>query len=505
MILDSKLVSKINNMASHLPILSIAQMRELDKRTIVEDLPLLTLMENAGRSAFEFYLEKWDDSPMHLMVGKGHNGADGIVMGRWAAAHGLNVTIYGNKDNLGEIGEIQWRLARKEGAKWSRKTPEKLGDKNGIIVDCLLGTGAKGAPRKSSSQWISGANKAQFKGRMALDSPSGIDMDDGSKKGVAFKADLTVTFAYLKPGLLLNQGRKHSGEVCIAYIGIPTKLDFKPMGYMPNRESIKEMLIDFPADGHKGTAGRLGIWAGSDKYPGAARLAMEGALRSGTGVIHWIGQSNDIPPEIIQEKKLANEIAKIDAWAIGPGLGRSSKTVKTLKSQLKKITCPTVVDADALNAFSGKGDPEKRLKALGSEIGERVLTPHHAEAANLLCGDLKKLESNRIEATKEISNMSGATTLLKGSPTLISKGNNPIFFIDSGNKNLATGGSGDVLSGLIGGLLSQKINPLDSAIIGSWIHGRAGSIIAENGTPRQSVSASDIAESIKSAWMELNV
>ncbi len=492
-------------MASHLPILSIAQMRELDKRTIVEDLPLLTLMENAGRSAFEFYLEKWDESPIHLMIGKGHNGADGIVMGRWAAAHGLNVTMYGNKDDLEEVGKIQWRLAKKEGARWSKKTPEKLGDKNGVIVDCLLGTGAKGVPRKPTSEWISAANKAIFKGRMSLDAPSGIDMDDGSKKGIAFKAELTVTFAYLKPGLLLNPGRKYSGEICIAYIGIPSKLDFKPMGYMPNRESIKEMLVNFPIDGHKGTAGRLGIWAGSNKYPGAARLAMEGALRSGAGVIHWIGESNDIPPEIIQEKKLANEIKKIDAWTIGPGLGRSSKTIKTIKSQLKKLKCPTVIDADGLNAFSGKENPEKRLKGMGSDIGKRVITPHHSEAANLLCGNIKKLEEDRLGGVKAISQMSGTTTLLKGSPTLISEGNNPIFFIDSGNKNLATGGSGDILSGLIGGLLAQKIKPLDSAIIGSWIHGRAGSIIAENGTPRQSVSASDIAESIKSAWMELNV
>ena len=104
-------------MASHLPILSVTQMRELDKRTVVEDIPLLTLMENAGRSAFEFYLEKWDDSPMHLMIGKGHNGADGIVMARWAAVHGINATLYGQKNELGKIAKIQWRLAEKEGVK----------------------------------------------------------------------------------------------------------------------------------------------------------------------------------------------------------------------------------------------------------------------------------------------------------------------------------------------------------------------------------------------------
>ncbi len=108
---------KIKDMASHLPILSVTQMRELDKRTVVEDIPLLTLMENAGRSAFEFYLEKWDDSPMHLMIGKGHNGADGIVMARWAAVHGVNATLYGQKDELGEIAKIQLRLAERGGVK----------------------------------------------------------------------------------------------------------------------------------------------------------------------------------------------------------------------------------------------------------------------------------------------------------------------------------------------------------------------------------------------------
>ena len=496
---------KIKDMASHLPILSVTQMRELDKRTVVEDIPLLTLMENAGRSAFEFYLEKWDDSPMHLMIGKGHNGADGIVMARWAAVHGVNATLYGQKDELGEIAKIQLRLAEKEGVKWSKKDPENLGDKNGVVVDCLLGTGTKGKPKEPYSKWISAANKAAFKGRMALDSPSGINMDNGSKEGVAFQDDLTVTFAYLKPGLLLNPGRKYSGEICIAYIGIPTKLDFKPMGYMPNKDSIKNMLLDFPKDGHKGIAGRLGLWAGSKKYPGAARLAMEGALRSGVGVVHWIGESKDAPPEIVQETGLASKIRKMNAWAIGPGLGRGQEVKKTIKSQLQEIKCPTVVDADALTAFSGKKNPEKRLQGLGSSISERIITPHHSEAAGLLCGDIKKIESDRVGAAKAISQISQAITLLKGSPTLISSQNEPIFFIDSGNENLATGGSGDVLSGLIGGLLAQQIKPLEATIIGSWIHGRSGSILAEKGIPRQSVSASDIAESIKLAWMELNV
>jgi len=498
-------VPKIKDMASHLPILSVTQMRELDKRTVVEDIPLLTLMENAGRSAFEFYLEKWDDSPMHLMIGKGHNGADGIVMARWAAVHGINATLYGQKNELGKIAKIQWRLAEKEGVKWSKKDYENLGDKNGVVVDCLLGTGTKGKPKESYSAWISAANKATFKGRMALDSPSGINMDDGSKEGVAFKADLTVTFAYLKPGLLLNPGRKYSGEICIAYIGIPTKLDFKPMGYMPNKSSIKNMLIDFPNDGHKGTAGRLGLWAGSKKYPGAARLAIEGALRSGVGVVHWIGESKDVPPEIVRETESISNVRKMNAWTIGPGLGRNATIAKTIKSQLQKINCPAVVDADALTAFSGKENPEKRLQGLGSSIGERIITPHHSEAASLLCGDVKRIESNRVEAVKTISQMSQAITLLKGSPTLISSKSEPIFFIDSGNENLATGGSGDVLSGLIGGLLAQTINPLHATIIGAWIHGRSGSILSEKGIPRQSVSASDIAESIKLAWMELNV
>ena len=129
-------------------------------------------MENAGRSAFEFYLEKWDDSPMHLMIGKGHNGADGIVMARWAAVHGVNATLYGQKDELGEIAKIQLRLAEKEGVKWSKKDPENLSDKNGVVVDCLLGTGIKGKPKEPYSKWISAANKAAFAVKQIVQSNS---------------------------------------------------------------------------------------------------------------------------------------------------------------------------------------------------------------------------------------------------------------------------------------------------------------------------------------------
>ncbi|MBC8515211.1 NAD(P)H-hydrate dehydratase [bacterium] len=477
-------------------VLDVVSMRRVDEETIANDLPLLALMENAGRSAWESYEEMWGGAPLHILVGPGHNGADGIVMARWAAIHGVSATLYGNRERLGEAGKTQWALAKKEGVLWSRDEPKSLGDPYGVVVDGLLGTGAKGQPRGDACRWIEGANRAPWLGRMALDAPSGVDMDTGHVEGVAFQADLTLTFAFLKPGLLLAPGAHFAGIVEVAYIGIPKLGVGTPFGWYHTPESIASLLPSFPSDGHKGTAGRVGVWAGSRTFPGAARLTVEGALRSGAGVVHWSGQG-EMPPEVIQEGALPSAIRPLDGWAIGPGLGRQEESLASIRDESSLLECPVVLDADGLTAFVGHEE------LLTSHKGERILTPHHAEGASLLCGDICQIERDRLGGVRALARRTGATVLLKGQPTLVAQGDLPIHFVGSGCPSLAHGGTGDVLAGLIAGLLAQGLPGLDAAICGAWLHGRAGSLWEEEGRPRESATASEIAPLIESAWKDL--
>lgn len=480
-----------------LPVLSVAAMRAVDAATIEEDLPLLALMENAGRAAFDAYRERWGLAPLHLLPGPGHNGADALVMGRIAAAHGVPVRCWGYKCDLGEVGEMQWRLAEREGAVWEERGLDAIGDREAVVVDGLLGTGTRGEPREKMASLVRAVNDAPYLGRLALDAPTGADMDTGAAPGVAFRADLTVAFAFLKPGLLLQPGAELAGEVRVAYIGISRHRAVDPAGWAVTPAAVAALLPPFPADGHKGTAGRVGVWAGSARFPGAARLALEGALRSGAGVVHWTGRG-EAPPEVIQEGAPPSGCRQgLDAWAIGPGLGSDDDALESIRGETSALASPAVLDADALAAWAG------RAGELAGHPAARLLTPHHAEAAALLGVGVPEVEADRPGACSRLAESSGQTVLLKGAPTLVAGPGRPVHYVGAGGPALAKGGTGDVLAGLAGGLLARGLDPLSAGVAAAWVHGRAGALWEAGGRPRETATASEVAPLIEAAWRDL--
>ncbi len=502
------------------PLSDAAAMRELDRHTI-ETLGVRgdLLMENAGRTVAEVALRAVGAGSAVVVCGTGNNGGDGFVAARHLHMLGIPVraALLGEASALRGDAAANLERAQRvgvpiEGGRW--RAPSA-----GVLVDAVFGTGLTRdveGEAAASIRRINASREARPQGLrvVAVDLPSGVDSDSGRRLGVAVRADTTVTFGLPKLGLALEPGRSLAGRVIVARIGI---VDSAPgvqvAAELWTRGGAGSRLPVRPADGHKGTFGHALIVAGSEGKTGAAALAAAGAARAGAGLVTIACPAglNDIleikcteamtaPVPDTSERALAASAedalvalaAERDAVGLGPGVGRGAETLKLVRALVARIDAPLAIDADALFAFAG--EPE----LLAGRSAPTVLTPHPGEAATLLGVSAADVNRDRVAAARRLAQLTDAVVLLKGAATVTASPAGRLVVNPSGGPALASGGTGDVLLGVLTGLLAQGVEATEAAGLAAFVHGHAADRIAR-GTGPSGLLATQLADAIPAA------
>lgn len=476
---------KLNRVSLPHSVFSADWVRQAERSAAQQaGLSLYELMERAGQAAFELARTTWPDTRHWLILcGHGNNGGDGYVVARLAAAAGLQVTLLAVEGERPLPDEAQtarqaWLASGGQIAASGSAWPENVD----LIVDALLGIGFASAPRAPYDALIETINRHHAP-VIALDIPSGLDAQAGTTPGVAVKAELTLCFVALKPGLLTGQARDCVGELHHSSLGLNDWLHKQtPLLERLDASQLSEWLKPRRPCSHKGEHGRLLVVGGDHGYAGAIRMAAEAALRSGAGMVRVLTHKQNISalltarPELMVQELTDSSLAQGESWAdvvvIGPGLGQGEWGKNALE-QLAHSDKPALWDADALNMLAI--NPQKRQN--------RVLTPHPGEASRLLNCSVADIESNRLLSARKLVQRYGGTVVLKGAGTVIASEEGELSIADVGNAGMASGGMGDVLSGIIGALLAQKFTLYPAACIGCVVHGAAADIVAdEQGT-----------------------
>lgn len=437
-------------------------------------LTLFELMLRAGEAAFDVARESWPFARHWLVLcGHGNNGGDGYVVARLAKAAGIHVTLLAQESDKplpeeAEQARDAWLNAggiiHSPAIIW----PEKVD----LIVDALLGTGLTQAPREPLAELIAHAN-AHSAPVLALDIPSGLLAQTGATPGAVISADRTVTFVALKPGLLTGKARDVTGRIHFNALGLDDWLATQeaPVQRFDNAQLAGWLAPRRPTS-HKGDHGRLVVIGGDRGTAGAIRLAGEAALRAGAGLVRVLTRSENIAPLLtarpelmvheLTPQSLDESLEWADVVVIGPGLGQAEWGKKALQ-KVENFRKPMLWDADALNLLAI--NPDKRHN--------RVITPHPGEAARLLGCSVAEIESDRLHSAQRLVKRYGGVAVLKGAGTVVAAEPDALGIVDAGNAGMASGGMGDVLSGIIGALLGQKLNPYDAACAGCVAHGAA--------------------------------
>lgn len=481
------------------------KMRAIDGEAIINrGIPGSELMENAGRGIAERIRDQILDEPENKKVivfcGKGNNGGDGFVVGRYLHQWGVDVTIYypTPSEKLSDDARLNYDRAIELNIKIHPiESIEQLPDtiEADYIIDAVFGTGFSGAPRGLLGALIEYINRQGIP-IIAVDCPSGLNVDTGAHEGAVVQAEYTYTLALPKIGMYYSPGRELSGIIEVVPIGIPDDVVeyFNIRENLITPELIESLLPRRKPDGHKGDFGKLFVLAGSTGLTGAAALAAIASARSGLGLV-TVGCPRTINP--ILEVKLTEamtyplpdvgrkgalakrglgevrkKIAENDAVIIGPGIGRHFETRDLIQRLVGSLEKPAIIDADGLNAFA------KDRGALTCEHTKYVLTPHPGEFRRLIDEDIPDNLYERFELIRKYTNKYNSVIVYKSSPTIIVDPGGQLFINPTGNHGMATGGTGDVLSGIIGSLLAQGVSPLGSALCGAYIHGLCGDIAA---------------------------
>jgi hydroxyethylthiazole kinase-like uncharacterized protein yjeF len=511
-------------------ILNSAQMRDADRRTI-EDIGIasLVLMENAGRqavAAMEAMYSDLADRHVGVLCGRGNNGGDGFVVARTLAQRGVAVSVFlvgrvadvrgdarTNLEILGRLGLTVVEIADSQA--WELHFAE-LTDCT-LVVDAIFGTGLN-APISGLIESIVADVNASGIPVVAIDLPSGLSADSHEPIGPSIEAGLTVTLAAPKLPLVLPPGEARAGDIVIADIGIPSEVIDAvegPRVELLTRASTRELVTPRAADSHKGDYGRVLIVAGSRGKTGAAHLSAVGALRSGAGlvtvatpgsclgVIASLGSEymtepldeaiNGLDPDGVDRLL---ELAR-DVVAVGPGLGQAEATRQFVRQLVDRATTPLVVDADGLNAFADEPD-----RLAGREGRDVIITPHPGEMARLVGMSTDEVQASRVEIARNFAVAHRVYVVLKGHRTLIATPDERVFINPTGNPGMATGGTGDVLTGMIAAWLAQLLDAEAACKLAVYLHGMAGDL-AEADEGEVSMTASDLAGHIGDAILEL--
>lgn len=514
-------------------VVTAEEMRQIDRKTIELGIPGHVLMERAGCAVARKIREIFEKKKTVIIAGGGNNGGDGIVVGRELFNAGWNVKVFLliREDKLSPDCRNQLRIVRKVGVPVEFRLVSEADLHGAIVVDALLGTGLNKSVEGQMAEVIGFLNRSGVP-VVSVDIPSGISSDNGQVMGVAVRADYTVTFGLPKRGHLLYPGAEYTGELIVENIGFPeeflTSDEIKVE--IPDAEWLRSLLPRRPRYSHKGDYGHVLIVAGSRGKTGAALMAAKACMRSGAGLV-TIGVPESLM-ELFQMRvteemtlplpdrgdgtlssKAWKEILdflskKADVLCLGPGIGVSGDTERLIMDILGSLNSPAVIDADAINSI-----PDLRL--LKECKAPLILTPHPGEMLRLInkrgllslgstVALLSDIEKDRIEVARSFSEETGVFLVLKGVPTVTAAPDGRAYINPTGNPGMSSAGAGDVLTGMIGALLGQGLEPLKSATLGVYLHGLSGDIAAgSKGEP--SLIASDIIEAIPEAFKRLTV
>ncbi len=527
------------------------QMRELDRRTIELGTPGLVLMERAGAGIVEHLLARFKRAAQRGVVvvcGRGNNGGDGFVVARLLRGRGYRcrTVLLGRRESLsGDARTNADRWVKRRGRIVELEQLDEDGAcaleqelaSAGVIVDGIFGTGLARPVEGLAAQVVAAINRAAAdasapasvpaagKGAprsrrparpsrpvvVAIDVPSGLDSDSGEVLGVAVRADLTVTLGAMKPGLVAPAGRGHVGEVALVDIGLAAEAfsALAPFGEAGDAPTLRPLVPPRPASSHKGTHGHVLVIGGARGKTGAAILCGRAALRGGAGLV-TVACADEVLPIVATStpELMTDPVARFspDEWrarlggeaaaVVGPGLGTSREAVELVRWLVASAELPLVIDADGLNALAGD---VARLR--GARHGV-VLTPHPGEMARLTGLSTAEVQARRIATARALARDTGAVVVLKGSGTITAAPDGRFTLNTSGGPLLGTGGTGDVLAGLIGSLVAQGLPPYDAARLGVFLHGSAGDRLAER-LGAAGLFASELADELPLARLAL--
>lgn len=458
------------------------------ERELMARLPEGALMQRAAAglaAACAEVLGRVYGSRVVLLVGSGDNGGDALYAGARLARRGAGVSavlLAPERTHAGGLAALRRAGGRVTGASGA----EELVERADLVVDGIVGIGGTGGLRPQAVPLAEAAERGRAV-VVAVDLPSGIEADSGEVRGRAVRADLTVTFGTHKPGLLVDPAREYAGSVRLVDIGL--SLPPEPELEALQHADVARLLPVPGAESDKYRRGVVGIAAGSGRYPGAAVLAVAGALRGGAGAVRYVGPAGrDVIarfPETLVSDRGPRHAGRVQAWVTGPGAGDDAATV----AEVLTADVPVLIDADGLRLAD--------VAAVRARRAPTLMTPHAGEAAALLGVEREEVESRRLSAVRELAERYRATVLLKGSTTLVAAaGGGPVRVNPTGTPWLATAGSGDVLSGLGGSLLAAGLSTVDAGSAAAYLHGLAGRLEAD-GAP---VGAQDVASGIGRAW-----
>ncbi|GHH78618.1 bifunctional NAD(P)H-hydrate repair enzyme [Streptomyces sulfonofaciens] len=480
------------------------------ERELMARLPEGALMQRAASglaAACAELLGRVYGSRVVLLVGSGDNGGDALYAGARLARRGAGVTALllaperthpgglaalraaGGSAREAAGGALDGRAAE-DGAVAAGVA--ELIRRADLVVDGIVGIGGSGGLRPAAVP-LAVLARASDAVVVAVDLPSGVEADSGEVRGEAVRADATVTFGTHKPGLLIDPAREYAGATRLVDIGLrphlPPTADLEALQHA----DVAALLPSPAAESDKYRRGVVGVAAGSARYPGAAVLAVSGALHGGAGAVRYVGPAGDAViarfPETLVSAGPPSKAGRVQAWVVGPGVGDDAGVV----DEVLASDVPVLVDADGLRLAD--------RAAVRARTAPTLLTPHAGEAAALLGTSREEVEAARLPAVRELAARYGATALLKGSTTLVAgPDGGPVRVNPTGTPWLATAGSGDVLSGLAGSLLAGGLDALDAASVAAYLHGLAGRVAAGEGAP---VGASEVAATVARVWRDV--
>jgi hydroxyethylthiazole kinase-like uncharacterized protein yjeF len=475
-----------------------AQVRALDQAAIASGMPGGALMARAGEAAYRLLRARWPEARrITLLCGAGNNGGDGYVLARLARADGLDVTLFqlGDVSRLG--ADAKGMLEAWLGMGGRLEAFQELPRRSDVIVDALLGIGLE---RPVEGEWARAvrAVNAQRAPVLAIDIPTGLHADTGRVLGTAIRAAATLSFIGLKQGLFTGAGPDCCGDIYFDGLGVPASIFAREILAARRLDwaKVSDQVAPRRRDAHKGDFGHVLVVGGAPGFSGAARLAGEGALRAGAGLVSVathpahaaylnVGRPELMVRGMVDPRELSPLLERASAVAIGPGLGREPWGVGLIERVLAAGK-PLVMDADALNWLA-----EARLRR-----DDWVLTPHPGEAARLLGCSAAEVQADRFSALRHLQDLYGGTIVLKGAGTLVlGPSRRPPGVCSQGNPGMASGGSGDVLTGMIAALLGRGLDPEDAAEAAVCLHAAAGDRAAAEG--EQGLLATDLIAAIR--------
>ncbi|UCH23742.1 MAG: NAD(P)H-hydrate dehydratase [Deltaproteobacteria bacterium] len=493
-------------------LVTAAEMRAMDRQTIESfGIPGRVLMENAGRGATRVLLEQFpslEKKRIGIVAGRGNNGGDGFVIARYLAHKNINVTVFLLAEqqkvsgdaaaNLKLLAPLSVPVVEVPDQKTFSRHRKNLVHQD-IWIDAILGTGLNSEVKgyyKGVIDFINDSRKPVF----AVDIPSGLNSDTGQSCGIAIKAQVTATFAFAKTGHTLFPGASYTGKLEIIDIGIPPHIAAKvgPKQYLLTPDLVRSVYEPRLPDIHKGNTGHLLVVSGSPGKTGAAAMTAMSAMRAGAGLV-TLGIPRSLNPvlesQVIEAMtwplpetldggldeasfdQIMTLLADKKCLAIGPGIGQAEETKKLVQRLVEKTPVTVVMDADGINNLAGNVEILKRCKVA------IILTPHPGEMARLIHSTPREIQKDRVACARNFAVTYNVHLVLKGARTVIAHPDGRVFINSTGNSGMASGGMGDVLTGVIAGFVSQGYSPESAAHIGVYLHGAAADTLAERIAP----------------------